>query len=202
MKNLKEVINLKENRLIFIGGRPATGKTSSVLYITKDVALNDKIPVIVFSLELGKETCVEKIIGDNQSLKHIGELSEANIFIDDTPAIVVDKIREKSIRLKNEKKIGLVIIDYLQLIKSNNNEDVYISLKKLSQELDIPIIITSQLKSEIDEREDKRPKLEDINNIIEQNSDVVIFFYNGDDNREIIIAKNRYGDIGTIKVKK
>lgn len=200
MNNLKEVMNLKENRLIFIGGRPSTGKTSLVLDITKDVALNDKIPVAVFSLETSIKKCVDIIVGDNQSLKHIGELSEANIFIDDTPAISVNEIREKSIKLKNEKNIGLIIIDYLQLIKTKDNEDVSISMKELSQELDVPVIVTSQLTAEIDKREDKRPKLLDVNSVVEQESDVVMFLYNEDNHREIIVDKNRYGDIGTIKL--
>ena len=200
MNNLKEVMNLKKNRLIFIGGRPATGKTAILLDIAKDVALNDKIPVAVFSLETSIKKCVDIIVGDNQSLKHIGELSEANIFIDDTPAISVDTIKEKSIKLKNEKHIGLIVIDYLQLLKTNDNENVYVSLKKLSQELDVPVIITSQLTVEIDKREDKRPNLEDIKDIINVNSDVIMFLYNEDNNREIIVAKNRYGNLGTIKL--
>ena len=202
MKELKEAMNLKENRLIFIGGRPSTGKTSLVLDITKDVALNDKIPVAVFSLETSIKECVNKIVGDNQSLKHIGELSEAKIYIDDTPAITVNEIKEKCIKLKNEKNIGLVIIDYLQLLKSNNNEDVYISLKELSQELDVPVIITSQLTAEIDKREDKRPTIEDLKDskTVADVSDIVMFLYKENDNREIIIAKNRQGDLKTIKV--
>ena len=200
MNILKEVINLKKNKLIFIGGRPATGKTSIVLDIAKGVALNDKIPVAVFSLETSIKECVNKIVGDNQSLKHIGKLSEANIFIDDTPAISVKDIREKSIRLKNEKNIGLIIIDYLQLIKTNDNENVYVSLKELSQELDVPVIVTSQLTAEIDKREDKKPNLDDIKDIIKVNSDVVMFLYNKDNNKEIIVAKNRYGNLRTIKL--
>lgn len=200
MNNLKEVMNLKKNRLIFIGGRPATGKTAILLDIAKDVALNDKIPVAVFSLETSIKKCVDIIVGDNQSLKHIGELSEANIFIDDTPAISVETIKEKCIKLKKEKNIGLIVIDYLQLIKANNNEDISISLKELSQKLDVPVIVTSQLTTEIDKREDKRPRLSDVNSVVEQESDVVMFLYSEDNNREIIVAKNRYGNIGTIKL--
>lgn len=198
-KELKEIINLTENRLIYIGGRPLTGKTSLVLDIAKDVALNDKIPVAVFSLETSIKKCVDIIVGDNQSLKHIGELSEANIFIDDTPAISVDTIKEKSIKLKNEKNIGLIVIDYLQLIKTTDNENVYVSLKELSQELAVPVIITSQLTAEIDKREDKRPNLNDIKNIIEVNSDVIMFLYN-EDNRKISVVKNSYGKLETIKL--
>ena len=199
-KEVKELMNLKKNRLIYIGGRPLTGKTSLVLDITKDVALNDKIPVVVFSLETGIKKCVDLILGENKTLDYIKELSEANIFIDDTPAISVDTIKEKSIKLKNEKHIGLIVIDYLQLLKTNDNENVYVSLKKLSQELDVPVIITSQLTVEIDKREDKRPNLEDIKDIINVNSDVIMFLYNEDNNREIIVAKNRYGNLGTIKL--
>lgn len=202
MNNLKEVMNLKENKLIFIGGRPATGKTAIVLDIAKDVALNDKIPVAVFSLETSIKKCVDIIIGDNQSLKHIGELSEANIFIDDTPAISVETIKEKCIKLKKEKNIGLIVIDYLQLIKANNNEDISISLKELSQKLDVPVIVTSQLTAEIDKREDKRPTIEDLKDskTVADVSDIVMFLYKENDNREIIIAKNRQGDLKTIKV--
>lgn len=199
-KELKEIMNLKENRLIFIGGRPSAGKTSLVLDITKDVALNDQIPVVVFSLETSIKKCVDTILRENKTFDYIKELSEANIIIDDTPAIPVDVIKEKCIKLKNEKNIGLIVIDYLQLVKSNDNEDVYVLLKELSHELDIPIIITSQLTAEIDKREDQKPNLEDIKDIIEVNSDIVMFLYNEDNNREIIVAKNRYGNIGTIKL--
>ena len=202
MKELKGVMNLKENRLIFIGGRPATGKTSIVLDIAKDTALNDKIPVAVFSLETSIKKCVDLILGENKTLDYIKELSEANIFIDDTPAISVDEIREKSIRLKNEKNIGLIVIDYLQLIKANNNEDISISLKELSQKLDVPVIVTSQLTAEIDKREDKRPTIEDLKDskTVADVSDIIMFLYKENDNREIIIAKNRQGDLKTIKV--
>lgn len=193
-------MNLKENRLILIGGRPSTGKTSLILDITKEVALNDKIPVVVFSLETGIKKCVDLILGENKTLDYIKELSEANIFIDDTPAISVNTIKEKSIKLKNEKNIGLIVIDYLQLIKTTDNENVYVSLKELSQELDVPVIITSQLTVEIDKREDKRPNLNDIKDIIEANSDVIMFLYNEDNNREISVVKNSYGNLGTIKL--
>ena len=200
MKNLKEVINLNKNRLIFIGGRPSAGKTSLVLDITKDVAINDKIPVAVFSLETAVKKCADIILRENKNLDYIKELSEANIFIDDTPAISVDRIKEKSIKLKNEKNIGLIVIDYLQLIKASDNENVYISLKGLSQELDVPVIITSQLTTEIDKREDKKPNLDDIKDIIEVNSDVIMFLYNENNNREIIVAKDKHGNIGNIKL--
>lgn len=208
-KEVKELMNLKENRLIFIGGRPSTGKTSLILDITKEVALNDKIPVVVFSLETGIKKCVDLILGENKTLDYIKELSEANIFIDDTPAISIETIKEKCIKLKKEKNIGLIVIDYFQLIeieresklKGSEMAKISLTLKKLAQELNIPIIITSQLKAEIDEREDKRPKLGDvIGNAVEQDSDVVMFLYNEDNNREIIVAKNRYGVIGTIKL--
>lgn len=206
-KEVKELMNLKENRLILIGGRPSTGKTSLILDITKEVALNDKIPVVVFSLETGIKKCVDLILGENKTLDYIKELSEANIFIDDTPAISVETIKEKCIKLKKEKNIGLIIIDYLQLIQVDgqykNREleiaKVSLTLKKLSHELNIPIIITSQLSAEIEKREDKRPRLVDVHSAVEQDSDVVMFLYNENNNREIIIAKNRYGDIGTIK---
>lgn len=201
-KEVKELMNLKENRLIYIGGRPLTGKTSLILDITKDVALNDKIPVVVFSLETGIKKCVDLILGENKTLDYIKELSEANIFIDDTPAISVNEIREKSIKLKNEKNIGLIIIDYLQLIKTKDNEDVSISMKELSQELDVPVIVTSQLTTEIDKREDKRPTIEDLKDskTVADVSDIVMILYKENDNREIIIAKNRQGDLKTIKV--
>ena len=207
-KEVKELMNLKENRLIFIGGRPSTGKTSLILDITKEVALNDKIPVVVFSLETGIKKCVDLILGENKTLDYIKELSEANIFIDDTPAISVETIKEKYNKLKKEKNIGLIVIDYFQLIeiervsklKGSEMAKISLTLKKLAQELNIPIIVTSQLSREIEEREDKRPKLLDVNSAFEQDSDVVMLLYNEDNNREIIVAKNRYGVIGTIKL--
>lgn len=192
MQNIKEMISLDWNKLILIGGKPATGKTELALNIVKDIALNDKTPVVLFSLETSIKECVNKIIGNNKSIKHIGELADANIFIDDTPKISINEIKEKCVKLKREKNIGLVIIDYLQLIQTDENIDIVNVLKEIIRKLNVSVIVTSQLSSEIDKRNDKRPTMQDLkqSKSVADVADSVLFLYNEDGKRKIIIAKN------------
>lgn len=217
---LDNLINgLNKSELIVIASRPAMGKSNLLLNIALNVAVNGKIPVALFNLELSKEQCTERMIAQ-KSLVNINkiktnnvnddeakqvkttiiELADAPIYIDDTPSISIQELKEKSFKLKEEKNIGLVLIDYLQLINDGKDENICTSLKNLAIELDVSVIITSQLTTKIDKREDKRPKLSDVNSVVEEESDVVMFLYSEDNNREIIVAKNRYGNIGTIKL--
>ncbi len=217
---LDNLINgLNKSELIVIASRPAMGKSTLALNIAANVATDEKIPVALFNLELSKEQCIERMIAQkslvninkvktnnvnddesNQVKTTIIELADAPIYIDDTPSISIQELREKSFKLKEEKNIGLVLIDYLQLINDSEYENICTSLKNLAIELDVPVIVTSQLTIEIDKREDKRPRLSDVNSVVEQESDVVMFLCSEDNNREIIVAKNRYGNIGTIKL--
>ena len=187
---LNEIIKLDKSKLVLLGGTAGIGKSVVGLNIAKDVALNDKTAVAVFSLETGIKECVNKIIGDDKSLKYIGKLAEANIFIDDTPNIAVDYIEEKCRELKQAKDIKFVLIGYLQLINYENDiESVSKKLKALSQELDLTILVLSQLSANV---ENKRPTIEDLKDskAVADVSDVVTFLYKQDDTTEVIIAKN------------
>ena len=187
---LDEIIKLDKSKLILLSGTAGIGKSEVGLNIAKDLALNNKRAVAIFSLETGIKECVNKIIGDNKSLKHIGELAEASIFIDDTPNIVVNYIEEKCRELKQAQNIKFVLIDYLQLINYENDiERVSKELKALSQKLDLSILVLSQLSVNI---ENKRPTLEDLKDskAVADIADVVVFIYKEDNTTDVIIAKN------------
>lgn len=187
---LDEIIKLDKSKLVLLSGTAGIGKSAVGLNIAKDLALNDKIAVAVFSLETGIKECVNRIIGDNKSLKYMGELAEANIFIDDTPNIAVDYIEEKCRELKQAKDIKFVLIDYLQLINYENDiEKISKKLKALSQELDLTILVLSQLSVNT---ENKRPTIEDLKDskAVADVSDVIAFLYKEDNITEVIIAKN------------
>lgn len=219
---------LNNSNLIVIGSRPAMGKTALALNIATHVATKENIPVAIFSLDMSREQCTKRILSsqalvENNKLntgklneeewekviKTSEQLSNAEIYIDDTVGISINKIREKCIKLKQEKNIGLILIDSLQLISSNKkcntreeDSEVSSALKELAQELNIPIIVTYQLSRALEEREDKRPILSDIKDDIIKNSDVVMFLHRDDyynpysekkNIAELIIAKNSYG---------
>lgn len=220
---------LNNSNLIVIGSRPAMGKTALALNIATHVATKENIPVAIFSLDMSREQCTKRILSsqalvENNKLntgklneeewekviKTSEQLSNAEIYIDDTVGISINKIREKCIKLKQEKNIGLILIDSLQLILSNKkcntreeeDSEVSSALKELAQELNIPIIVTYQLSRALEEREDKRPILSDIKDDIIKNSDVVMFLHRDDyynpysekkNIAELIIAKNSYG---------
>ncbi len=230
---------LHKSELILIAARPAMGKTAFALNIATNAALKANTPVVVFSLEMSKEQCANRILcaqamvdssnvgkgditDDDWSKLAVasGELSEsAGIYIDDTPGITVAEIRAKCRKLKLEKNIGLIIIDYLQLIsgsgKSNSREqeiaEISRSLKILAKEIDVPVIALSQLSRAPEARQDHRPMLQDLreSGSIEQDADVVMFIYRDDyynqqaentNIAEIIIAKNRSGPTGTVEL--
>jgi len=224
--------------LIIIAARPSMGKTALALNIAKYCAVDAGIPVAVFSLEMSKEQLSMRMLSTAASLDSTklrsgfisqedwmrltdaaGSLSNAPIFIDDSPNISAMEIRAKARRLKMDKKIGMIIIDYLQLMQTSSTaerrdlaiSEISRSLKALAKELNIPVVALSQLNRMLEQRSDKRPQLSDLreSGALEQDSDVVAFIYrdevyNKDENNpnkgiaEIILAKQRNGPIGTI----
>ena len=238
---------LHADELIILAARPSVGKTAFVLNIAKHVAVNLNETVAIFSLEMGAESLVERIICSHASINagHLktgkltdeeytqyfvatGVLAEAPIYIDDTPGIRVSEIRAKCRRLKQERNnLGLVVIDYLQLIEGNGKEsrqqevsEISRNLKKLAKELKVPVIALSQLSRGVEQRQDKRPIMSDIreSGSIEQDADIVAFLYRDDYYRqepdenghvpevepnstiEVIIEKNRSGPRGTVEL--
>lgn len=234
----KRTGGLHGGELIIIAGRPGMGKSSFAVNIAEHVAISEKKTVAVFNLEMSKNMIVNRILCsqalvDSQKLRmgdftaedwqQIGEVAErvaaAPMYIDDTPTITVAEIRAKCRRLKQTKKLELIVIDYLQLMqgqgnrKSDNRQqeisDISRSLKVLAKELDIPVIALSQLSRTSESRSDKRPMLSDLreSGAIEQDADLVMFLYrdeyynkNTEDKNvaECIIAKQRSGSTGTI----
>ena len=227
------------SELILIAARPAMGKTAFALNIASNAALRANVPVAVFSLEMSKEQLVNRILSSESMVdsnkirtgkleeddwaklaETIGPLSEGEMYIDDTPGISITEIRAKCRKLKIEKNIGLVDIDYLQLIqgtgKRNGSREQEISeisrsLKILAKELDVPVIALSQLSRAAEQRPDHRPMLSDLreSGAIEQDADIVMFlyrddYYNPDSEKkniaEVIIAKHRGGSTGTVEL--
>lgn len=226
--------------LILIAARPAMGKTAFALNIAAHAAIRENVPVAVFNLEMSKDQlvnrmlCMEAMVDSNKVMTGkldeddwsklagvVGPMSDAGIYIDDTPGISITEIRTKCRKLKMEKDIGLVVIDYIQLIqgsgsrKSGNREqeiaEISRSLKILAKELNVPVIALSQLSRAVESRPDHRPMLSDLreSGSIEQDADIVMFLYRDDyynpdseekDISEVIIAKHRAGSTGTIKL--
>lgn len=230
---------LHNSDLILIAARPAMGKTAFALNIAQNVAIHDKVPVAIFSLEMSKEQLVNRLLCceamiDASKMKTgkleeddwgklaqaMSTLSDAPIFIDDTPGQNVMEIRAKCRRLKLEKGLGLVVIDYLQLMqgtsKRGDNRQQEVSemsraLKILAKELDVPVITLSQLSRAPDARPDHRPVLSDLreSGAIEQDADIVMFLYRDDyynpetekkNITEVIMAKHRSGSTGTVEL--
>ncbi len=223
--------------LSIIASRPSMGKTALALNIARNAAVDNNIPVAIFSLEMSKEQlCLRMLCSDarvdssrlrsgfwnmedwTNLTEAAGILSEAPIFIDDSPMISATEIRAKARKMKMDKDIGLIIIDYLQLMQPNRAldrrdleiSDISRSLKALAKELDLPVIALSQLNRMLEQRNDKRPRLSDLreSGALEQDADVVAFIYrdevyNTDENNpqkgtaEIILAKQRNGPTGT-----
>ena len=228
------------SELILIAARPAMGKTAFALNIVANAALRGNTPVAIFSLEMSKDQLVNRILCseamvDSNKVRTgkveeddwiklagaLGPLSEAEIYIDDTPGISVMEIRTKCRKLKMEKNIGLVVIDYLQLVQGSNRRsggsreqeisEISRSLKILAKELNVPVIALSQLSRAVEQRPDHRPMLSDLreSGAIEQDADIVMFLYRDDyynkesekkDIAEVIIAKQRGGSTGTVEL--
>ena len=237
---------LQKSDLIIVAARPAMGKTSFALNIAQHAALKNNTPVAIFSLEMSKEQLMQRMLcseaeidaqrvktGNMQSkdweklANAMNAFTMAPIYIDDTPGATITDIRAKCRRLKMEEKhLGLVLIDYLQLMESSGREDrmqqitaISRGLKILARELDLPVIALSQLSRAVESRTDKRPQLSDLreSGAIEQDADIVMFIYrdeyyrkNGEEedfskaaskgNAEIIIAKHRNGPTDTVEL--
>ena len=231
---------LHESDLILIAARPAMGKSAFALNLATNAAVKSNVPVAIFSLEMSKEQMVNRIlcseamvdsnkvrtgkIDDEDWMKlagALGPLSESGIYIDDTPGISVMEIRAKCRKLKLEKNIGLVVIDYLQLVQASNSKrggsreqeisEISRSLKILAKEINVPVIALSQLSRAPEQRPDHRPMLSDLreSGAIEQDADIVMFlyrddYYNEDSEKknvaEVIIAKHRAGSTGTVEL--
>lgn len=243
----KMTAGFQPEELIILAARPAVGKTAFALNIAQNVGTKTDRSVAIFSLEMGAESLVNRMLCAEGSIEasHLrtgqlseeewsnlivamGSLSRANIFIDDTPGIKISEIRAKCRKLAQEKgNLGLILIDYLQLIEGNGREnrqqevsDISRQLKKLAKELKVPVIALSQLSRGVEQRQDKRPVLSDIreSGSIEQDADIVAFLYRddyyeregGEDNDgaepqndnviEVIIEKNRSGARGTVEL--
>lgn len=224
--------------LIIIAARPSMGKTALVLNMAQNAAVRANVPVAVFSLEMSKEQLVQRMLCseamvDQQRVRTgdlldtdwpkltraVGPLSEASIFIDDTVGISLAELRSKARRLKMEQGLGLIVIDYLQLMtvgrksESRQQEVAQISrgLKGIARELSVPVIALSQLNRGVEQRQDKRPIMSDLleSGAIEADADVISFiyrdeYYNPESDKkgiaEIIIAKHRNGPVGAVEL--
>jgi replicative DNA helicase len=242
----KMTAGLQPSDLVIVAGRPSMGKTAFALNLVEYATTHadNSVPAVIFSLEMSKEQLVQRMLCslakvDAGRLRtgHLGEsdwpkltmaagqLNETQIFIDDTPAISVLELRSKARRLKAEHGLGLIIVDYLQLMRGSNPEsrqqeisEISRSLKALAKELALPVVALSQLNRSLESRTDKRPMMADLreSGAIEQDADVIMFVYREavycedcksrertcekghDKDAEIIIGKQRNGPIGTV----
>jgi len=242
----KMTAGLQSSDLVIVAGRPSMGKTAFALNLIEYATTHaDKaVPAVIFSLEMSKEQLVQRMLCslakvDAGRLRtgHLGEsdwpkltmaagqLNDTQLFIDDTPAISVLELRSKARRLKAEHGLGLIIVDYLQLMRGSNPEsrqqeisEISRSLKALAKELSLPVVALSQLNRSLESRTDKRPMMADLreSGAIEQDADVIMFVYREavycedcksrertcekghDKDAEIIIGKQRNGPIGTV----
>ena len=227
---------LQKSDLILLAARPSMGKTAFALNIVQNAAIRSKVPTAIFSLEMSREQLVNRMLcseamldaqklrtgelDDNDwadLIRAMGPLSQAPIYIDDTPGVTPMEIRSKCRRLKIEKGLGLIVIDYLQLMSGNTHtdsrqqeiSDISRSLKALAREMEAPVIALSQLSRACEQRADHRPMLSDLreSGAIEQDADLVAFLYRDEyyfpdtekkNQAELIIAKQRNGPTGTV----
>lgn len=234
---------LQKSDLIILGARPSLGKTALCLDIARNAALKTGIPVGIFSLEMSRDQIIDRLIASEAQValwklrtgrltdeiefemiqEALDRLSKTQIFIDDTPSANIIQIRSMARRLQAEHGLGLLIVDYLQLIQPRNyHNDNMVSamtevsrgLKGLARELEVPILAAAQLSRAVEQRDIKIPRLSDLreSGSLEQDSDVVLFIYRKDKDRldpsaeeqntaEIIIAKHRNGPLATVKLK-
>jgi replicative DNA helicase len=246
---LEEILGgLQRSDMIVLAGRPSHGKSSLALTIARYAAMEDKAHVAIFSLEMAREQVVQRLLAsesgvdsrrlrlgeqteaeEKKIMEATGKLSEAPIFIDDSPILRMVEMRSKARRLYNEHGIDLVIVDYMQLIRGDGREgrvqevsEISRSLKELARELDVPLIAVSQLSRAPEWRASHRPQLFDLreSGSIEQDADVVIFIYREDmytkkeewerqnpdepypkGIAEIMVAKHRNGPTGTVNLR-
>lgn len=220
---------LQPGSLIILAARPSVGKTSFALNLARNAAVLAKVPVVIFSLEMSKAALVERLLCseahlDSFKLKTgqaspsdlsainfaMDSLINAEIWIDDTPGLAISSLRSRARRLRSQRNIGLIVVDYLQLMHGGRQEsrvqevsDISSGLKSIAKELDIPVLALSQLSRESERRENRRPQLSDLRDSgsIEQDADVVLFLYReGMHNKDVdrshtllIVSKNRSG---------
>lgn len=226
---------LQSGDLVIIAARPCMGKTALASNIAINAALDHEVPVCIFSLELLKDVLERRLLSTisriaysrllsaaledsdwPKMLQGVKSLSASSIYIDETPNFSVEEMLTAARRMKSEFNIGLIVVDYLQLMHGSNsdsrNQEIYEisrSLKAMAKELYIPVIALSQLNRSLENRNDKRPILSDLHGAIEQNADVIFFIYRdeyynkspGNPRRgitEVIIGKQRNGPVGTI----
>lgn len=232
----QKTAGLQKSDLILLAARPSMGKTAFALNITQNAAIRSNVPTAVFSLEMSREQLVNRMLCseamlDAQRLRTgeltdsdwadliqaMGPLSQAPIYIDDTPGVTPMEVRSKCRRLKVEKGLGLIVIDYLQLMSGNSRNDsrqqeiseISRALKAIAREMEAPVIALSQLSRACEQRADHRPMLSDLreSGAIEQDADVVAFLYRDEyyfpdtekkNQAELIIAKQRNGPTGTV----
>ena len=232
---------MQPSDLILVAARPSMGKTAFVLNMAQHMAFRDNITTAIFSLEMSKEQLVNRLFSleskvDAQVLRN-GRLEDSdwerliesaeiignsNLIIDDTPSISIAELRSKCRKYKMEMNLGVIIIDYLQLMSGSSGgksstsrqqeiSDISRSLKAVARELNVPVIALSQLSRAVEQRDDKRPMLSDLreSGAIEQDADVVMFIYRDDNYNkesekkniaEIIVAKQRNGPVGTVEL--
>lgn len=241
---LDEILGgFQKSDLIIVAARPSMGKTAFALSLARNAAIEHKVPIAIFSLEMSTIQLATRLISAEARInahrvrtgkfraeegakisRTVHKLSKAPIYIDDTPALNILELRAKARRLKTEKKIGLVIVDYLQLMSSSfraesREREISIisrSLKALAKELEIPVIALSQLNRAVEQSSDKKPMLSHLreSGSIEQDADVVLFLYRpevyfdsvqGEEDikglAEVIIGKQRNGPIGEVKLQ-
>ena len=229
---------MQPSDLILIAARPSMGKTAFVLNIAQHMAFKNDVTAAIFSLEMSKEQLVNRLFSleskvDSQSIRtgnlsdddwaklieSAGIIGKSNLIIDDTPGISVSELRSKCRKYKLEHNLGIIIIDYLQLMTGSKRSDsrqqeisdISRSLKEVARELSVPVIALSQLSRAVEQRPDHRPMLSDLreSGAMEQDADVIMFiyrddYYNKDSEKkniaEIIIAKQRNGPIGTVEL--
>ncbi len=232
---------LQKSDLVILAARPSIGKTTLALDIARHIGVHEKVPVGIFSLEMSSDQLIDRMIaaeagvdlwrlrtgklqseGDNNDFQRIGEamgiLSEAQIYIDDSASANIMEMRTMARRLQAEHKLGVIIIDYLQLMEGRGNEnrvqeisEISRSLKNLARELNIPVIALSQLSRAVESRSPQVPKLSDLreSGSIEQDADVVLFLYREDREKpdtpnknivEVIISKHRNGPVGKMQL--
>ena len=238
----KITTGLHEDNLIILAARPAMGKTALALNIAQYIAVKEKKPVAIFSLEMGAESLIERMLASEGMVEgyHLktgnlsmeewhrlvhaqGNLYDAPIFVDDTAGIRISEIRSKARKLTQEMGgLGVIIIDYLQLITGSKGEnrqqvvsEISRELKILAKDLKVPVIALSQLSRAVEQRQDKRPMLADLreSGSIEQDADIVAFLYReayyqkeqadsqeANNVTELILEKNRHGSLGTVKL--
>jgi len=233
---------LQRSDLIILGARPSLGKTALCLDIARSAAIKNKILVGIFSLEMSRDQVIDRLIASEAQValwklrtgrltddiefemirEALDRLSQAPIFIDDTPSANIIQLRSMVRRLQAEHGLGLLVVDYLQLIQPRTNTDNMVQamtevsrgLKSLARELEVPILAAAQLSRAVEQREVKIPRLADLreSGSIEQEADVVLFIYRKDKDKlepsleeqntaEIIIAKHRNGPLATVRLK-